>query len=362
MPSVKKPKTKPKPKVKQTVAPRARRFFHVPYAAVISRVKTFMTRRPHRSFRRTRRRDYVRSLRLPGYWSFTNEVRRTLLAHKKLFLGLALLYGILTVALIGMASQDTYAQLSEVLRETGSEIIDGDVGKLGEAGLLLTTALNGSLNTAPTDLQRFYAVLLTLLIWLTTVWLLRAIVAGRKPKLRDGLYNAGAPFISTFLVGCIMALQLLPIALAAIAFGAATSSGLLDGGVEAMVFWIGASLLAALSLYWISSTFIALVVVTLPGMYPMQAIKTAGDLVVGRRVRILLRLMWMALIALGVWVVVMIPIILLDMWIKDIWPAITWVPVVPIMLLSVSSVVVIWLSSYTYLLYRKVVDDDASPA
>ncbi len=339
-----------------------RSFFDTPYSTLKRRVALMMSRRPHRSFQRTRRRDYVRSLRLPGYWAFTNEVRRTLLTNKKLFLGLALLYGILTVALIGLGSQDTYTQLSDALHETGTEILDGDIGKLGEAGLLLTTVLGGSLSGAPTDLQRFYAVILALLIWLTTVWLLRAVTAGRKPKLRDGLYNSSAPFISTFLVGCIMAVQLLPIALVAIAFGAATASGLLDGGVEAMVFWIGAGLLAALSLYWVSSTFIALIVVTLPGMYPMQAIKTAGDLVIGRRVRILLRLLWMILIALGVWVVVMIPIILLDMWIKDVWPAIQWVPIVPVMLLSVSSIVVIWASSYTYLLYRKVVDDDASPA
>ncbi len=349
-------------RVTQTFTQRICAFFHSAYTPVIRRIRVLMTRRPHRSFHQTRRRDYARSLRLPGYWAFTNEVRRTLLAHKKIFLGLALLYGILTVALIGMASQDTYAQLSETLRETGSQIMGGDLGKIGDAGLLLTTALNGSLNTAPTDLQRFYAVLLALLIWLTTVWLLRAVVAGRKPKLRDGLYNAGAPFISTFLVGCIMALQLLPVALAAIAFGAATNSGLLNGGIEAMLFWVGASLLAALSLYWISSTLIALVVVTLPGMYPLQAIKTAGDLVIGRRVRILLRLVWMACITLGLWAVVMIPIILVDMWIKDLWPATVWVPIVPIALLAVGSAVVIWLSSYTYLLYRKIVDDDASPA
>ena len=33
----------------------------------------FLKRRPHRSFRLTRRRDYVRSLHIPGYWSLTTQ-------------------------------------------------------------------------------------------------------------------------------------------------------------------------------------------------------------------------------------------------------------------------------------------------
>jgi hypothetical protein len=332
------------------------------YAKIIHRAKGLLARRPHRSFRRTYRRDYTRSFRIPGYWAFTGSVLKMLVQNKKLFLGLTVIYGVLTVALVGLASQDIYTELSDTLRETSGDILGGNWGELGKAGLLLTSAVAGTLNSAPTDLQRMYGVILTLLIWMTTVWLLRALLAGRQPRLRDGLYNASAPFLSTFLVSLLLVVQLLPVALAALAFGAASSSGLLAGGVEAMVFWTGASLLAALSLYWISSTLIALVVVTLPGMYPMQAIKTAGDLVVGRRVRILLRIIWLLFTIALLWTVVMIPIILLDAWIKGVWPSIYWVPVIPVLLLIMGSISIVWSSSYMYLLYRKVVDDDAAPA
>jgi hypothetical protein len=370
MPSTEQTKKKPaihttkraKKVAKVTFITKARRFFPNFYTTITRRINGLSVRRPHRSFQRTRRRDYVRPLRLPGYWAFTNSVRKILMQNKKLFLGLAAVYGILTVLFVGLASQDIYTELSDMLRSTSGEVLAGNLGELGKAGLLLTTALSGTLSGAPTDLQRVYGVIFALLIWLTTVWLLRAIMAGHRPKLRDGLYNASAPFLSTFLVGLILAIQLLPIALAAVAFGAATSSGLLEGGVEAMVFWVSAGLLSTLSLYWASSTLIAMVIVTLPGMYPMQAIRTAGDLVIGRRVRILLRLVWLLLTALLLWIVVMIPIILLDTWIKGLWPAIDWVPVVPIALLVVGSITVVWSSSYTYLLYRKVVDDDAAPA
>lgn len=326
------------------------------------RVRSLMSRRPHRSFQRTRRRDYVRSLKLPGYWSFTNEVRKTLWRNRKTFLWLIAIYAILNILFVGLSSQDTYTQLSELLRDTSGEIFKGHWGEIGKAGLLLITGVSGDYSSPLTEVQQVYAVILVFFTWLTSVWLLRAFVAGKKPKLRDGLYNAGAPVLPTFLVGLLLAIQLLPIVVVVLGFTALVPFGILDGGAEAMIFWLAALLLIILSLYWITSTLIALVVITLPGMYPMQAIRAAGDLVVGRRLRILFRLLWLALITAALWAAVMIPIILLDAWIKGIWPAVSWVPIVPFMLLAMGTVTVVWVSSYIYLFYRRVVDDDASPA
>ena len=99
-----------------------------------------------------------------------------------------------------------------------------------------------------------------------------------------------------------------------------------------------------------------MIIVTLPGMYPYRAIRTAGDMVLGRRIKILLRWLWMALIVSLTWLVVMIPVILLDMGIKSLWPAIEWLPIVPVTILIMAGASTVWVSSYVYLLYRKVVD------
>jgi hypothetical protein len=326
------------------------------------RMKAFLARRPHRSFRRTYRRDYVRSLQLPGYWAFTAQVWRSLWRERKLFGLLAATYAVLSGLLVGIASQDVYTQLGDTLNQTSGNLFQGSWSAVSKAGLLFTTAISGGLNTTPTEGQQVYGALISLMTWLTTVWLLRNILAGQKVRLRDGLYSSGAPILSTFLVGLVVLVQLLPLALALIGYSAAQSSGLLAGGVEAMLFWAAAGLLALLSVYWATSTIIALVVVTLPGMYPYQAIKTAGDLVIGRRTRILMRLLWSIVITLIIWAIIMIPIILLDGWLKSVWSASASVPVVPVMLLIMSSLTVIWLASYVYLLYRKVVEDDAQPA
>jgi hypothetical protein len=333
-----------------------------PVSSLKKRISSFLTRRPHRSFRLTRRRDYNRSLKLPGYFKFTNYVRKTIWQNRKIFLILALIYAIITALMVGIASQDTYKTLTDTLRTSGGSLFVGAWGEMGKASLLFLTALTGGMNQNLTDIQQVYAVIIILLTWLTSVWLLRNILAGHKVKVRDGLYNASAPILSTFIVALLLIVQLLPFALALIGYSAASSSGLLTAGVEAMLFWIAAGLLCLLSLYWITSTIFALIIITLPGMYPYQAIKTAGDLVVGRRLRILLRFLWMALTVVVGWAVVMIPIILFDAWIKSIWSAISWIPIVPVTLLVLSAITIIWVSSYVYLLYRKVIADDANPA
>lgn len=333
------------------------------WRAIRMRIDGLLVRRPHRSFRRTYRRDYVRSLRLPGYWAFSGYVLSVILKQKRVFLFLALFYGVLSFLLVGLASQNAYMALADTLRETGSELFTGGWGELGRTTLLLASGLTGNWNEPLTEAEQIYVVFIGLLTWLTAVWLLRAMLAGGKPRLRDGLYSSGAPIVPTFIVCLVVLLQLAPVALSIVAFTSAVATGLItSGGVEAMLFWVVITLLVGLSLYWITSTLIALVVVTLPGMYPLKAIQTAGDLAIGRRVRLLLRLLWLGL-TIGIsWLIIMVPIMLIDAWVKSVFIAIEWIPVVPVAMMIMSSLTIVWAASYVYLLYRKVVDDDAAPA
>lgn len=318
--------------------------------------KDFLSRRPHRSFRLTRRRDYVRPLELPGYISFTHYVNKTVWSHRKLFIGLGVIYLILFTILVGVGSQDTYNSLVDLLKDANSGVVEGDLSQVGQAGLLFLTIASVGITDSPTEAQQIYAVLLGLMVWLTTVWLLRNTLAGHKVRVRDGLYNAGAPLLSTFLVVLVLVVQFIPLLLAVLGYGAATTSGLLSGGVEAMLFWFAASFLGLLSIFWATSTIFGLVMVTLPGMYPMKALRNAGDLVLGRRVKVLLRWLWMLAMVALLWVVVLIPTILINLWLKDIWPGVAEVPMIPFVIAVLGTVSIIWISSYVYLLYRKVVD------
>lgn len=333
-----------------------------PFAFMHRKVLVYLHRRPHRSFRLTRRRDYKRSLKLPGYWSFTNQVRAMLWRNKKLFGGLMLTYFLIALAIGGFGQQETYKNLSDTLSQTGGELFQGNAGQVGQAGILLFTSVASGLTPNVTEAQSVLGTLVVFFTWLATVWALRNVMADRHVKVREAIYSSGSPVLPTVAVGFITVVQLLPLAIAVLIYNAAIYSELVSGGVQEMVLWLALMLLAVLSLYWITSTIIALVVVTLPGMYPFQAIRTAGDLVIGRRLRILLRLLWLAIITIITWAILVIPIILLDSWVKKAWPVIEWVPAIPVIILFMSSVSVVWMAAYIYMLYRKVVDDDASPA
>jgi len=331
--------------------------------AVRTKKEQFLGRRPHRSFQLTRRRDYQRTLKIPGFFAFTAYVHRTLWRYRNVFLGLIVVYTLLSGILLGISSQESFSSLSQAVDEINQGVSGGGLSALGDAALLLgATLINIGSSSEANPTQQIYAVIIGLLVWLTTVWLLRNMLAGRAVKLRDAVYNAGAPIISTFVVMFVLVLQLIPIAIAAMAYVAAVNTGLLDNGVHAMLFWIAAVLLVTLSLYWTISSALALVVVTLPGMYPLRALSIAADMVVGRRIRLLLRVLWLGLVVVVAWAVTLLPLIVFDGFLKDMIPAISWLPLIPIALVVVSCLTVVWSASYVYLLYRKVVDDDAPSA
>lgn len=337
------------------------RIVWVPFGFMVRRVRRLLSRRPHRSFRLTRRRDYKRSFKIAGYWSFTNAVRAMLWRNKGLFGGIALTYFALAFAFNSFGQQEAYQNLTTVLNEASGDLFEGQWGALSGAGLLLLTSVTTGLTPDATSAQTVLGILTVFLAWLATVWALRNVMAGRKVLVRDALYNSGSPIISTVLVSLMIIIQMLPLSIALLVYNAALASQFISG-VEAMLAWVAVALLGVASLYWMTGTLIALVVVTLPGMYPWQAIQTAGDLVVGRRLRVVLRMLWMMLVVVVSWAVIVIPVILFDQWIKDVWPAIDWMPIVPSVILAMSSLTIVFMAAYVYMLYRKVVDDDAKPA
>lgn len=347
-----------KKSVKKRIAVPA--FITVPFGKVKASITDYMSRRPHRSFRLTRRRDAVRPLSLPGNIAFTHEVTKTVWGFKKPLSILAVIYLVLYMILIGVGSQESYQAIADAIQDASQQVTGGDLSGIGEAGLLFVSVFTLGISSAPGEAQQIFSVLLTLLVWLSVVWLLRNKLAGHDVSVRDSLYNSGAPIISTLIVTAVLTVQLLPLGIAAIGYAAASATGILQGGVEAMLFWIAAGLLGTLSLFWISSTLFAMVIVTLPGMYPFKALRIAGDVVLGRRIPILLRMIWMMLAVLAGWLVALIPVILLDMWLKSVWPAIAWLPIVPVAIAVVTTVGIVWTSSYVYLLYRKIVAQDAN--
>ena len=317
----------------------------------VKRCKEFIERRPHSSFYLTKRRDSARSFKIAGYFRFSNEVWGTIWQNRKVFIKFLALYSVLSLIIVGALSQANYLSIRDSITSAGEGF------GIGEVISIFTTTITSSNGDDATIASQIISGLLFLFGWLVMVFILRHQLSGNKIKLRDALYNAGAPIVATFVVLLLIVFQLLPLALSLLAYVVVSGIGAINWeiAIENMAAWCALSAIAVLTIYWLSSSFIALIVVTSPmGVYPWQAIKIAGDMVVGRRLKIVLRLLFMIVPLILLWAIVLIPMILLDNWIN-----IYWLPLVPLVSLFLSTLSLIWISSYIFLLYRRLIDDDA---
>ena len=328
-----------------------------PFRKMRNKNKEFLSRRPHRSFKKTDKHLMKRSLDLPGYVAFSNYVLKIIWKNRKFYLKFFLLFLLFSVVLMGVLNQEAYVNFREQLNnaEENSSVNFGVLKYI----TLAISAVTSSSGATVSEGQTIVGILMFIIGWLMLVWALRQILDGNKViRLRDALYSSGTSLVSTLFVLGIAVLQLVPLALCFIVYNALTGVGIINSGIaiENMAFWFVLVFVLALTLYWWTSTFIALIIVTIPGMYPGEALRLAGDSVVGRRLRILYRLLYMALPMLLLWIVILIPTVILDNVIQ-----LNWLPLVPIIVLILTSITIIWFTSYIYLLYRKIIEDDTKP-
>ncbi len=329
-----------------------------------TKTKTPKTQTPpkkrwHHSFRRSYREDYVRDLEVPGLVHHAATTFRLIFKNWKLFLPLILLAVIFNILFVGLMSQEAFDMFNDAIDDTQSNLAIENISNFARAGLLLIgTVATGGLNQGMDDAQSLFAILFFLIIWLVTIYILRHVLAGHKIKLRDALYNALTPLISTLVVFFILLVQLIPVMIVVITYSAAVETEFLATPFYALVFFIFAALLILLSLYLVSNSFLACVAVSAPGLYPLVALHTASELIAGRRIRLLIRLVYLIFVLALCWVIVMMPIILLDMWLKSTFEWLASVPIVPFFLLCMTVFSCVYFASYSYLFYRRMLDYD----
>lgn len=313
----------------------------------------------HKSFRRSYHEDYLREFTPPGLLEHAFATFRMLFKeHRFRTFGLLILITVIAnVLLIGLMSEQTYTTLQETLNSTSSEIGAEDLNNFAKAGLLLvSTIATGGLTGGFSDTEQIFIVIIFLVIWLVTVYLVRHFLVNKKVKLRDAFYNACAPIISTLIVLAVIFLQMIPIFIVIITYSAAVSTEFLNTPFYALVYFVFASLMLILSGYWLSSSLIALVAVSAPGLRPFTALSTASDLMLGRRIKFIIRVIFLIFVIAFFFAIIMIPIILLDMWIKSSFDWATGIPIVPVFLLTTTCFSFIYAATYFYLYYRRMLD------
>ncbi|MBR3052492.1 hypothetical protein IKG60_02650 [Candidatus Saccharibacteria bacterium] len=208
--------------------------------------------------------------------------------------------------------------------------------------LLLAVMLELLVVGATNETVAVFTALIFLMIWLTGIFFVRQRKAGREITFRDGLYNAMAPLMSSLAVFAMMIAECLPICLVVIAYSAAVQTDFLTMPAYALLFWGVAGLMILLSGYLLSSSLIAFIAVSAPGLYPWKALTTATELMIGRRVRFVLRLIALFIVLVIIGAAVVLPLMSMR--------APVWLMTGAIVIVGCSEA--IFATVYLYLYYR----------
>lgn len=288
----------------------------------------------HRSFRLTKKR-VVLPKSLPKVREVLRVSIKTVRDNKRIFFGLALMHALLSFVVVqGLGTTfsivDTKAEFEEVL---------GKPTDLG-ASFALFGYLLGASSGQVSEVAGTYQLMFFVVTVLATIWLTRQILAGESPQLRDGYYKGMHPFIPFCLVLIVIGLQFVPALIGNFLYATVISQGLAVTGLETALWLLLFILLVVLSLYMVISSLFALYIATLPDVRPMQALRSARQLVLHRRLGVMLRVLALPLLVTIVLAIIFIPLIIAAP-----------VAVEPLFLL-VSSMILVYSTVYLYHLYK----------
>lgn len=275
---------------------------------------------------------------VPGSFRLFGAALGILKTNAKFFAGIVAVYGVFSLLLVqGLTAWQGLDEQKAVLQETAS---DSWWGSLSVGGALFTQVLGGSSGLG--EAARMYQFCITIIASLALIWGLRQAYAKHASRIRDSFYLGMYPLVPFLLVLVVIIVQLVPVALGGGLLDLVLRNDIAATTVE-LVLWIsGLFVLAVVSLYLITSSLLALYVVSLPNMTPLHALRSARTLVRYRRWLVMRRILFLPFALLVLAAVILIPLIMFAT------PVVGWAFfVISLVALAVGH-------SYMYALYRSL--------
>ena len=248
---------------------------------------------------------------LKGSFRLFNTSTRFLLKKWKLFGGIVLIYLILTIVLVkgfGVSSN------IEGLRDATQGLFQGRTAGIA-TGLTLFSFLLGNVNSTPSEVAGAYQSIVLVIISLVLIWALRQTMNAKstvKITIRDAFYKSLYPLIPFLLVLIVIGLQFIPLLVSSFLYSLVFGGGLAVTAIEKGLWALLLIIMALLSLYMVTSSVFALYIVTLPGVAPMQALRSARELVLHRRWQIMRKVLFLPFALLILAAVIVLPVIFLS--------------------------------------------------
>ncbi len=291
----------------------------------------------HRTFRLTKKR-LKQPRPLIGAPKLLRETSRIIFRNKRLFGGIALVNMLLSFVFVqGLGSSVNLNEFKDSFLDLWGEDAGRFTTSFALFGYMISAVGNGASEGAGAY-QLFFALITSLAV----IWAVRQIKAGEKPRLREAYYKGMYPLVPFVLVLVVVGLQLIPLLIGNLTYSVVTTNELATTVIEKVVWIVLFFVLALLSLYMIASSSIALYIATLPEMTPLKALRSARELVLHRRVALMLRVVALPLVLGLLSLLIFIPLLMVA------------IPVASILFMFISSFYLVIVHVYMYVLYRSL--------
>jgi hypothetical protein len=277
--------------------------------------------------------------RFPNCWQITGRAGVVLWRNKRIFFLITIAYIFLDLILVHSFTFNVQAlkdSTSEALRHGPAALLGG----LGVYSSLFSTAAAAPASSA-------FQFVLIVLMSLVVIWTLRQVLAREKtsPTLRAAFYSSTSQFVPFVLLFLLIGIELLPLLLGATLYSIVVTNGIVTNLFQHLVF-IGIMLaFGALSLFWLTTSAVAMYVVTLPEMFPIKALRSAKELVRGRRLSVARKLLFLPVVLFVTAALIMVPTILI------------WAPLAQVVFFVLSLFGLIAVHAYLYTMYRGLLNE-----
>ncbi len=298
---------------------------------------------------RLRKKPIYRSLRLqklvkhpagplPSWWVIAKKAFKLLRANAKNIMWFFVIYGLLYFVFVrGFSSPVNIGDIRDSFKS-----ISGDETSALVTNFTFFSLLIQSTTSAAGDAQGLYQLFFVTISVLALIWLFRQQQAGRKVTMKEAFYKGMFPLIPFILVGLVVALQTIPASIGNYLFTTVTSNGLAVNTLEQTVWLLLFFLLVLLSFYLITSSSIALFIVTLPEMTPKRALKKAKELVTFRRFSVLRKIIALVIFAVIFYSAIVFPLLFVSTGLAQV------------VFYSLTILLIPFATAYMFVLYREL--------
>lgn len=241
--------------------------------------------------------------KLPSGWQILKKSLKLLSSNRRGFTLLLVIYVILSLLFVRGFSTPT-----NTTANTGANPLTGATTVTPTKSDTLFNNIFLATN-ASSQAASIYQVVLLVVFSLAIIWGIRVTYTDKERfRAKAAIYKGQAalvPFVLVFLVVC---LQLIPLLIGSTIYTVVISQGLAATAVEQIIWLMVLFIGVVSSLYLVTSSVLALYVVTLPDSTPIQSLRTARELVRHRRWTVMRKIVFLPVVLLLVAVAIFVPV------------------------------------------------------